>query len=239
MEERTTMSRGRFFVIEGCDAVGKATQSKLLAARLHRSDDNPWGPPPPVLVSFPRYETPVGKMILRHLRREVVLADGTDEVGDVNVRWECSRASEDALAFQCMMLADKAEAAGRIVAQLAEGADVVADRYWPSAFAYGGSDGLPDEWLIDVHRILPQPDRFILLDLHPEAARERALRRAAATGERLDRYEAQLDKQVAIRERYLQLAARDPERWRVVEAGYTVEDVAESVATAAGLPGCR
>jgi thymidylate kinase len=220
-----------FIVLEGCDAVGKNTQSERLAKALQWKHDGEEKVPPWV-VSFPRYDTDLGRAMLRHLRKEIMLTHerGRDS-SDIRIDGDpvFERAPEDALAFQCFMLADKVDASPKILNQLGYGGDVIADRWWPSAYAYGGSDGLPDEWLLNVHKILPV---VILLDLPVEIALSRAEKRAAETGKKVDRYET-IEKQTRIRKRYhelLLMAEREhDERWRLVDAQGSKEDVAARV----------
>jgi len=210
---------GKFIVIEGGDGAGKATQAQRLQIRLIEDGRYPSEVCTPMGLSFPRYATPIGRVIARHLRGEIMVSGTSLHI----------RAIEDALVFQCLMLADKIEAGHLILQHLASGCDVVADRWWPSAYAYGGSDGLSDEWLIAVHQLLPVPDRYVLLDLNPELAIERVVKRAAATGRQVDRYET-VERQTRVRARYLDLVLADREqRWRVVDASRTEDEVAAAV----------
>ena len=55
--------------IEGCDSVGKNTQSKRLVEKFDSIGRNA------VVMSFPRYETTVGKAIRRHLQGETMLTE--------------------------------------------------------------------------------------------------------------------------------------------------------------------
>lgn len=208
-------------VIEGMDAAGKNTQMKLLAERLTRASLKVH------CYSFPRYETPLGQVILRHLKNEVSMADKTG-----------SSISEDALVFQCMMTADKYEVAGHIswVANMM-GEIVIADRWTQSAICYGASDGLPIEWLTKVQKSLPKPDLNILLDLPFEKGWERR-------PERRDRYEKNADKMREIEQRYrdmwIEKVGTDAS-WVIVDASPPIEVVAKSVLDAvlfafAGLP---
>ena len=139
-------------------------------------------------------------------------------------------APEDALAFQCMMVADKYHAASEISRFLRSGVDVVCDRYWQSAYAFGGSDGLDEQWLLDVHEMMPKPDVNILLSLSPEEALERR-------PQMRDRYETDRETQVRVRVNYLRLwsleAAKtpsgQPSRWHIVDASRTRDEVFRDV----------
>lgn len=172
-----------FIAIEGTDAAGKATQSQLLADRIEKSGERVFR------YSFPRYETPLGAAILKHLKTELLL------MGRDSRHNPFEEASEDALVFQCMMLADKYDAARDIITQLASGATVVTDRWWQSGWVYGRADGLEERWLGSVFRCLPQADLNIFIDVPPDEA----LRRRP---EARDRYEKDREKQEVVRTNY-------------------------------------
>lgn len=184
-------------VLEGCDAVGKQTQSNRLAARLRahgRATE---------VISFPRYDTPLGQAIKRHLMNEIGVherpSDAIMENHPSGLRGvDCTRAPEDPLIFQCMMLADKQEAAAGMDRFMYKGGVVVCDRWVASSYAYGGSDDLSHQWLVNIQARLPQADLSILLELSEEETKRRrpALR---------DRYEKDREKQAKVRERYAAL----------------------------------
>ena len=50
------MKQGKVIVIEGCDSIGKETQSKLLVQALQEKNI------PAILFSFPNYDSPTGKI---------------------------------------------------------------------------------------------------------------------------------------------------------------------------------
>lgn len=147
-------------VIEGPDAVGKNEMSNRLTETIATTKGRS-----ATRISFPRYGTTLGKAILRHLKSEISM-----HVRSTTMPCGHNLAPEDALAFQCMMVADKYHAASEISRFLRSGVDVVCDRYWQSAYAFGGSDGLDEQWLLDVHEMMPKPDVNILLSLSPEEA---------------------------------------------------------------------
>ena len=150
-------------VIEGLDASGKATQSKLLASKLKGTR-----------FSFPNYDSATGKAILGHLKKE----------------WACGGRQEnaaawkllDALVFQCLQTANRLELLPSIRKALEEG-PVVFDRYWQSGCVYGGLEGLDYAWLrYTQEHPMPKADLNILIDIPVE---EGFTRRP----ERRDRYE--------------------------------------------------
>jgi dTMP kinase len=190
------------------DASGKNTQTRLLAERLIKAELKVH------CYSFPRYETPLGQVILRHLKSEVSM---TDKGG--------STVHEDALVFQCMMTADKYAVADVISAAQNRDEIVIADRWTQSAICYGSSDGLPTEWLTRVQAWLPKPDLNILLDLPFEKSWQRR-------PERRDRYEKNADKLQEIQSLYRNMWLREMETdasWVIVDAEPPMEVVAKSV----------
>lgn len=196
-----------FIVVEGADAVGKNTLTESLLALLKTGRNA-------TKVSFPRYETPVGKLIRDHLTERIFL-DGA--AGSRTSVAELDAASS--LMFQCLMLADKVDAASVINLAIANGDALISDRYWQSAYVYGKVEGLDPSWLLRTHALLPKADVNILLDL----PQEEALRRRPAVRDRNERDRA---KMAAVRQAYLDLwSEQDPERWYVVDAMQSPEMV--------------
>jgi dTMP kinase len=146
-----------FIVIEGIDAAGKNTQAKLLAEKLKGK-----------VISFPRYETPIGAMI-----KDVLHSDP---------RFNGYSSEQRHLLLQSLMRMDKRLAQNEISESPVP---IIADRYWHSAWVYGQLDGLPPAALLQ--NDLREPMIAFLLDLSPTAAVERMV----ARGRPLDRYEAE------------------------------------------------
>ena len=163
---------GLFIAFEGIDASGKETQSKRLAEHLKAHH-----------LSFPDYSTPSGKLIKEHLLGH----------------WFANGVERDATVFQSLQLTNRMEWAPTMSLWLQMGETVVADRYWASGYVYGGADGLNLNWLELIHRYLPQPDLYFLLDISVEESVRRRPNRGG------DRYEEDLAKleEVADRYRYL------------------------------------
>lgn len=206
-------------VFEGADAVGKNEMSTRLAEEIKKRGRTS------VRIAFPRYDTPLGKIILRHLKNEVSLREIVE--GEQNTRHEGMlihpKAPGDALMFQCMMVADKYHAASEISKLLRRGVDVICDRYWQSAYAFGVSDGLDEQWLLDMHEMMPKSHLNILLTLSPEDA---LLRRPKLR----DRYETDREAQVRVRENYHKLWSKEmkadfDQAWHMVDASRSKDDV--------------
>jgi len=185
-----------FIAIEGTDAAGKATQTRLLAEHIRAMGREV------VTYSFPRYDTPVGQTIRRLL------------IGDTCVAWTdtATDACDDhARVLQALMIADKADAAEDIAAQFNEGTVVICDRWIPSALCYGAADGLDPEWLRRINFPLPDASLNVFIDVSPEEA----LRRRP---EARDRYERDREKQERVHAEYVRLWGCDLGQERIVLA---------------------
>jgi dTMP kinase len=187
------------------------------------------------LYAFPTYDkepaSPVGPVIADHLKGRwwVQTGDGADygSLAEAALGWKDDK--RDPLVFQCCMSADKYACAPAIRALSDYGGTVVLDRWWQSAYVYGGADGLDLSWLLTVHKSLPQPDVNILLDVDFETS-------LARRPDRRDRYEtmgkAFFDD---LRHRYLTLwreTAREkklPGRWIVIDGRQSAEEVKRTI----------
>jgi dTMP kinase len=193
--------------LEGPDACGKGTQAALLAQRLNAK-----------LWKFPNRETLTGKLIYAHLENKwEVHAEagyrGSSTIFDEEI---------DAAVFQALQLANRMEVATDIFEAASRG-NVVFDRYWPSGYAYGLADGLDGEYLINLHRWLPQPDLFLLMDIDPEDSVRRR-------PERRDRYESQEGLMQTVLKNYHALWAKNRSpRWQVINARGTPEQTADLI----------
>jgi len=191
-----------FIAIEGADACGKDTQTKLLEEALVKAGRNVF------TFSFPRYDTPLGKLIRRHLEGHCALMDERSrDSSDIRVDGDTyyAKSDADALMFQSLMHADKSDASTAIKQYLKDGYVVLADRWWPAGFAYGAADGLPPEWMVSMSSVLPQPDLNLLIDV----SEEEALRRRPKLR---DRYEKDRTKQIVVGSWYRALWREG--RWR-------------------------
>lgn len=207
------MHHANLFVLEGPDAVGKATQAQLLAQYL--------GAP---AIAFPRYTaSQTGAVVNDLLHERVMILRGTahsSPKSDPKLR--------DALMLQHAMTFDR-----YTCDELWETTDeraLVLDRYWMSGAVYGALDGLDKTMLLKAHRGLPTAKVAILLTLPIELQVERLLKR----GRLPDRYEAQKERLVEIDQLYRGFWAAAPDaalpwlartRWLVVDGQGTVEEV--------------
>ena len=141
--------RGKFIVLEGIDGSGKRTQLDMLARSLAERKVAL------SQISFPRYEGFFGKLVARFLNGDFGALDAVDP------------------HFSALLYAgDRYEAKPKIVADLASGSTVLADRYIGSNLAHQGARvprQLRDEFLRWLKRLeyeiyeLPAEDLVVYL----------------------------------------------------------------------------
>lgn len=134
----------------------------------------------------------------------------------------------DDRAEALLVIADKAQHVTEVVGPALErGETIISDRFTASTTAYQGyGRGLDRDELVAMMRWAThgiEPDLTVLLDVDLAVARERL-------GDEIDRIEgAGAEFHTRVREGYLEMAAADPDRWVVVDAGGTVDEVAARV----------
>jgi len=193
---------GKFITLEGGEGVGKSTQLLALAetirARGHR-----------VVTT----REPGGSSGAEAIR--ALLMDGTVD------RWS-PRA--EALLFAAAR-ADHVERT--ILPALARGDWVLCDRFVDSTRAYqGGAGGLNDSDIMALHAIGSEgllPDRTLVLALDVDQAASRADRRDGGKADRFALQDAQYHQDVA--NAFKAIAAASPERFRLVSAAGTPQEV--------------
>jgi len=112
---------------------------------------------------------------------------------------------------------------------LARGCVVLCDRFTDATYAYqGGGRGLSQQRIAELERFVQgdlRPDLTLLFDLPVE----QGLARAAARG-RLDRFEQeQRSFFEAVRQTYLQRAALAPQRYRLLDASQSLQQVQAAI----------
>ena len=125
------MERGRFIVFEGIDGAGKSTQIQLLAERLRGQGRR-------VYCTAEPTESVSGGML-------------RDALGGVSKRTTC----EMAAMFVLDRIFHNVNPVNGIEKMLADGVDVICDRYYYSSLAYQGSliDG---NWVQDMNLNCPE-----------------------------------------------------------------------------------
>ena len=201
-----------FVVLEGLDASGKSTQAEILAKSVGA-----------VQFKYPNRRSPLGRIIDRWLRGQVTLSRVTR-----GGNGQIVTATEDPdayLALQGLLLANKVEVQESLLHALRGNHGwVVADRYTPSARAYGTADGLDDAWLEESHRPLIEPDLYILLDVTVDEA----IRRKGGVAEH---YEANRERLERAWKKYRDMATSDrgKHQWEVVNSMKPKDEVARNI----------
>ncbi|MBN0048745.1 dTMP kinase [Streptomyces actuosus] len=189
---------GFFIALEGGDGAGKSTQAEALAEWIRGKGHE-------VVLTREPGATPVGKRL-----RSILL--------------DVSSAGLSHRAEALLYAADRAEHVDTVVRPALErGAVVISDRYIDSSVAYQGAgrDLSPTE-IARINRWATDglvPHLTVLLDVAPETARERFT-------EAPDRLESEpAEFHARVRSGFLTLAAADPGRYLVVDAGQEPESV--------------
>jgi dTMP kinase len=203
------MPRGVFITFEGSEACGKTTQIHRLAARIEKAGQ-------PTLLTREPGGTPLGESI-RHLLK--FAEEGKDMTPETEL---------------LLFAASRAQLVRRVILPALKAGDwVIADRFLDSTTVYQGvarrldydavrfiNEFAVGEWL---------PDLTILLDVDPDETRRRLMHRIAPPGapDRMEQMPPEFYE--AVREGYLTLARDEPDRFRVINAGRSVETVEEEV----------
>ena len=110
-----------------------------------------------------------------------------------------------------------------------EGKLVLCDRYLDSSLAYqGGARGLGIDEVLNVNLFATEgtfPDLTLLFDIEPEKGLERIAKNAQREVNRLDLEKIEFHR--GVRATFLSLAKRYPERFVVLDASKTLEEVVE------------
>ncbi|GCD44022.1 dTMP kinase [Streptomyces paromomycinus] len=189
---------GFFIALEGGDGAGKSTQVEALAAWIRGKGHE-------VVVTREPGATAIGKRL-----RSIILDVSTSGLSD--------------RAEALMFAADRAEHVNSVIRPALErGAVVITDRYIDSSVAYQGAGrNLAPTEIARISRWATDglvPHLTVLLDVSPETARERF----TEAPDRMESEPAEFHQRV--RSGFLTLAAADPARYLVVDAGQEPEDV--------------
>ncbi|HET7753411.1 MAG TPA: dTMP kinase [Anaeromyxobacteraceae bacterium] len=151
MKRRARLARGRFIVVEGLDGAGTTTQSRLLAERLRAAGRK-------VHVTAEPSAGPVGALARLVLSKRI---GGDAKAG----------APFDADALALLFAADRLDhVASEIAPLLAEGVDVVSDRYALSSLAYQAITTGDAAWVEAVNARARAPDVTLFLEVSPRTA---------------------------------------------------------------------
>ena len=196
--------KGQFITVEGIEGVGKTTNIEFIRQRLLAAGKA-------VVVTREPGGTPLGEAI-----RGLLLDPGYTGM--------------DSTCELQLMFAARAEHLARVVRPaLEKGQWVLCDRFTDATYAYqGGGRGIDSGVIARLEELVQgdfRPDVTLLLDVPVEIGLARAGKRGA-----LDRFEQE---QVAffarVRQAYLDMAARYPARYRVIDASQPLQQVQQQL----------
>ena len=197
------MTPGRFISLEGGEGAGKSTQAARLATALE------------------------ARGIACVVTREPGGSEGAEAIRTLLMHGDVARWSPhtEALLFAAAR-SDHLEK--RIRPAIDSGKWVICDRFVDSTRAYQGIGGIDDAAILALHSFGTNgllPDRTLVLEVEQE---EGAARAAARDRGALDRFGARdSDFHAQVAAAFRAIAAREPDRVRIVDAAAPVEAVTE------------
>ena len=200
--EAPSVRHGVFIALEGGEGAGKTTQARLLAIWLRDQGYD-------VITTREPGATKIG------MRLRAVLLD-------------TAHTGLSARAETLLYAADRAEHVSSVILPALErGAVVVTDRYVDSSLAYQGAGrNQPTAEVATLNQWATgglMPDLTVLLDMPPADGLGRRARSA-------DRLEAEpLDFHERVRRGFLSLAGAEPDRYLVLDAAQSPEDVSRAI----------
>lgn len=196
---------GRFISLEGGEGTGKSTQVRRLAATLQKR----------------------GIAVLT--TREPGGSPGAEEIRALMVNGEPGR--WDAMTETLLAYAARADHVTRTIGPaLLAGTWVITDRFSDSTFAYQGAGrGMDRETIRRIDSAVLddfKPDLTLILDLDAGVGLERA--KVRATGEnRFEKFGVEFHER--LRQAFLEIARRNPDRCRVIDASGSEDAVANAI----------
>ena len=192
--------QGKFISFEGIDGSGKSTQLRLLTDELRKKGYD-------VLPTMEPGGTSLGRRL-----REVFLE--TEE-------------KVSPLAELLLFAADRAQHVEFLIKPaLDEGKIVISDRFADATAAYQGAGrGFPEKIVSEVIRLATgglKPDLTLFFDLPVETA----VSRTGARSEEHNRMDAETAEfYERVRKAYLEISVREPERFRVINAVGSIDEI--------------
>jgi len=196
---------GRFISFEGGEGTGKTTQARLLAAALEK------------------------RGIDCVITREPGGSPGAEEIRALLVNGEPGR--WESLTETLLLYAARADHVARTIKPAMEqGRWVLCDRFADSSWAYQGAGrGLDRETVRRIESVAIgdfKPELTFVLDLPAEEGLKRANARASAES-RFEQFDIGFHER--LRQAFLDIARRSPDRCRVIDASADEDTVAEAI----------
>lgn len=210
-----TAKHGRFLSFEGIEGCGKTTQIARLSEYLTKRSI-------PATVTREPGGTAVGDGI-----RKIVLNSETIHL----------TAASELLLFYASRSQNITE---KIIPALSRGEVVICDRFYDASMAYQGyGRGIPLEFIDKLTELVCgeyRPEITILLDIAPEIGLTRARARNAQGAVDEGRFEMEdVVFYTKIRDGYMDLARKDPNRIKVIDANRSIEEVHRDVVRTLGF----
>ena len=208
------MNQGIFITFEGGEGSGKSTQINLFADYLKQQNKS-------VVLTHEPGGTDIGKQI-----RSLLVEGDKDKFDETT----------ETLLFY----ADRRINLTKVVwPALKEGKIVLSDRFNDStiAYQYYGSGKFADTQIIDtLYNIVAgsfKPDLTFLLDIDVKEGLERSFKKAETMSTKELRFEkVDISFHERLRQGYLELAQKEPERFRVINAAQDIDSVHQEIITA-------
>ncbi len=210
---------GYFITFEGIEGCGKTTQIRKVGEELKKKR-----------IPFVLTEEPGGSGLGKKIRKVLLNRSSVDISPQAEL---------------LLFMADRAQHVHEVILPaIAEKKIVLCDRFSDATVAYQGfGRGLDLDTIEQLNRFACgplKPDLTFLLDIPVEAGLARALdriaQRSAAAGEACagtgseDRFECEAtDFHLRVREGYLTLARREPDRFRIIDGSHDIESVFRAI----------
>lgn len=203
------MQKGLFITFEGGEGTGKSTQIKLFADYLAREG-----------IPYLLTREPGGSEGAEEIR-SLLLKGSVDKWDKMTEMLLFTAARRDHLVKKIWPAMDK-------------GITVVSDRFADSTKAYQGcgygSDEKTLQMVEDLYHMIAgdfKPDLTFILDIDPKIGVMRSQKRVGNDEQRFEDMDLSFHKN--LREGFLQIAKRDPQRCIVVNADQTIENVHKEI----------
>lgn len=202
---------GRFITFEGGEGTGKSTQIKMLSEWLTKQS-----------INNITTKEPGGTEIGLELRKMLVCGD---------------KDKFDAVTEALLYFADRrVHLTNKIWPAMKKGTWVISDRFADSTTAYqyyGYDKRVPLETLKKLYEIAVgdfKPDLTVILDLDPKIGLERSFKKSMNMVEKETRFESRgLSFHQKMRDGYLEIAKTEPERFVVLDANKTIDELHQDV----------
>ncbi len=207
----TKVTRGKFITFEGGEGAGKSTQIAVLVRALEKKG-----------IECVQTREPGGCQSAERIRDMLVKGDIDTWTG---------------MTEALMMTAARTEHVSQIIEPaLREGKWVICDRFFDSTVAYQGAGrGVGISTVRDMQRLALgdlKPDLTLIFNLPTDIGLQRAGKREETIDSGEDRFERMGDSfHQTLAKAFLDIAAAEPERCKVIDASKTIDEVSGDILT--------